>query len=397
MHELLYFNDNLTKIDIPREYCCNLLGGFTKDNSFYVVFENVDAIDIYRVQKNLELINHIKPTPIRHQYNGVITINGSSNFCYLFGHSDAFPSDSAELLRTLESAGHGVCYSKPFLAEIRDNKMIEYVELDYGGKTDESFVVEEAVAGKNSIHFLGFRNIDVPFIGNRGPTRLVRPSLSGYGLKRYHFERGDYYEDRNISRSVILYYADYNLKNKKNMRKHTIYKNTPGYDKNKGIYSDYGVLSADSKNDDVYVVFTWVEQKFHTTGVNVESVRSDIYYWQCNDKVSSNAEKIAEGFCPLVRIDLSGNVHVFWVDRSGNVVQKVKKDGKWSNEEVILSGFSTSPAIIYTKYCSSREDRDIPEAILYTKFISAEFDENNNLNVVSPSSEGVVYTKLKLE
>ncbi|MHC4075990.1 MAG: hypothetical protein ACYSRZ_06200, partial [Planctomycetota bacterium] len=397
MHELLYLNDNLIRIDIPDEYCCNLLGGFIKDNSFYVVFENVDTVDIYSVKKSLELINHIKLALIRYDYNGVITLPGPDNSCYLFGHSNTFPSDPSELLRTFMSGGHGVYYYKPFLAEIRHNKTIRHIKFDYGGKTDESFVVKEAVAGKNSIHLLGFRNIDVPFIGNRMPTQLVRPSLSGYGLKRHNFERRDYYGERDISQSVILYYANYNLKKKMNTRRHTIYQNTPGYDKNKGTYFDYGVLSADTKDDDVFVVFTWVELKLRTTGVNVENVRSDIYYWQCNDKTSSNAEKIAEGFCPLVRVDLSGNVHVFWVDRSGNVIKKVNKDGKWGNKEIILSNVSASPAIIYTKSCMVRANRDMPEAILYTKFLSAEFDKDNNLNVVFPSSKGVVYKKLKLE
>jgi hypothetical protein len=157
------------------------------------------------------------------------------------------------------------------------------------------------------------------------------------------------------------------------------------------------VLSADAKDKDVFAVFSWVEQKQFKPHrrFNVKEVNSNIYYWQCNNKSYGKAEKIAEGFCPLVRVNRFGIVHVFWVDRNGNIVQKVRKEGKWSNDRIILSDFNTK-SIMYTKGCEFIDD-DRPEAILYTKFFAAEFDKANNLHAVYPTAEGIVYTKLKLE
>jgi hypothetical protein len=135
----------------------------------------------------------------------------------------------------------------------------------------------------------------------------------------------------------------------------------------------------------------------HKEGFSLNDVNSSIYYWQCSDKSYSKAGKIAEGFCPLVRVDQFGIVHVFWIDRGGNIVQKVKKNGKWGDEEIVLNGFSTKP-VIYTKgYCSFEADKEQPEAILYTKFFAAAFDKDNILHIVYPTAEGIVYTKLKLE
>jgi hypothetical protein len=398
---LLYINNNLIKIGNLSEYCCDPLGGFVKDNQFCIAFQDADIINIYSVKEKTEIISQVKPIEFsrRPYYDKVITIPVQDSSYYLLGHYTIFPSNPIEHIRTLASAGEGVYYEKQLLAEIQDNKIVRYIKLDYGGKTDESYVVDEVVAGKDSIHLLGFRNIDVPFVGKHGPTRLVRSDADGYGLKRYYFERGDYYDGRDISPlSVILYYSDYNLEREKNTRKHKIYENIPGYDKKTDTYSDYGVLSADSQDDNVFVVFSWVQQqKRRKEGFNIENIKSDIYFWQCSDKSYGKAEKITEGFCPLVRVDQFGIVHVFWLDRDENVVHKTKKDDKWSNEEIILSGVNAK-SIIYTKRCSSIRDKNVlPGAILYTKFFTAEFDKNNNLHAVYPTAEGIVYTKLKLE
>lgn len=413
MYRLLYTNDNLIKMNVPGEYCCRFLGGFVKDDRFYVAFQDINTVDVYSVQKQIELVSYIKSLddPRYPYYDGVVTIPEQNNSYYLFGHYRILPFNPIENVRMIASAGHGVVYDKPLLAEIQNNKIVRCIKLDYGGKRDESYVVEKAVGEKDSIHFFGFRNIDVPFIGTWGPIQLVKPGEGGYGQKMHNFDRGDYYEDRDITQSVILYYSDYNLKKEKNIRKHTIYQNTPGYDKKTDTYSDYGVLSVDAKEGDVFAVFSWVKWQRHHAGstmvegqglkhkegFNLNDVTSDVYYWQCSDKSYGKAEKIAEGFCPLVRVDILGDAHIFWLDHSGNIVQKVRKDGKWRNEEIILSGVSASPAIIYTKYCSSVRDEDRPEAILYTKFFAAEFDKDNNLHAIYPTAEGVVYTKLKLE
>jgi hypothetical protein len=428
MKQLLYADNNLIRIgtltvydknDTPimikgtEDYCCNFLGGFTRDNQFYAVFGDVNTVNVYCVQKKPDIVNRIKPIEVSGypSYDEVITIPENNNSYYLLGEYCILPLNPVEYVRTqVFAGGHGVYYVKPLLAEIQDNKMVRCIKLDYGGPRDESYVVQEAVAGKDSIHFFGFRNIDVPFIGNRAPDRLIRSGDDGYGLKRYNFDTGNYYIDRDITQSIILHYSDYNLKKGKNTRNCKIYENTPGYNEKTDTYCDYGVLSADTKEDDVFAVFSWVKWQRHRAGstmvkyqglqhkegFSLNDVNSSIYYWQCSDKSYGKAEKIAEGFCPLVRVDQFGLVHVFWLDRSGNVVQKAKKDDKWSSEEIILSGFNTKP-IIYTKYCSSAQDDNRPEAILYTKFFSAEFDKGNNLHAVYPTAEGIVYTKMKLE
>lgn len=396
MERFLYANDNLIKMNVPDEYCCGFLGGFIKGGQFYIAFDDVNTVDIYKVQEQVELVSRIERIKfeISPNYEKVIAIPNQEDSYYLFGHYGTLPFNPFERARTLSSFGHGVYYYKPFLARVQDDKIVQCIKLPCGENIDESYIVEDAMAGEDSIHFLGFRNIDVPFIGNRAPTQLVRPG--DYGLKIYHFGIGKYHTDEIHSQPVILYYANYNLKKEKNTRKHKIYENTLGYNKSTDTYSEYGVLSADNKDNDVFVVFSWIEQKGYTKDFDIENTQSDIYYWQCGDKSYGKVEKIAEGFCSLVRVDQFGIVHVFWLDRSGNIVQKVKKDGKWNDEEIILSGIS-SKSIIYTKRCVVKLDKDRPEAILYTKFFAAEFDKNNNLHAVYPTAEGIVYTKLKLE
>lgn len=394
----MYTNDNpfkVVEIKAVDDYCCNFLGGFVKGNQFYIAFDDVNAINIYHVQKKPELVNYIEQSSDILHFEKVISTS-QKNSLYLFGHyNTVFPNPLAIII----TQGN-FYYNKPLLAEISDNKIRKLIKFDYGGKTDESYIVQEIATGKDSINFFGFRNIDVPFSGKSAPIKLVEP-YGGYGLKQYHFGTGDYYINRDITRSIILYYSDYNFTKESNTRKCKIYENTPGYNKDLNTYSDYGVLSADTQGEDVFAVFTWVENKNFKMGskfrqpFNINDVNSSIYFWQCSDKSHGKAEKIAEGFCPLVRVDKIGNVRVFWVDSNGNVVQKVKRDGKWSNEEIVLNNFNTK-SIIYTKNCSIA-DEDKPEAILYTKFFAAEFDLDNNLHAVYPTKEGIVYTKIKLE
>ncbi|MGA2914456.1 MAG: hypothetical protein ABSE89_00305 [Sedimentisphaerales bacterium] len=411
MRRLLYTNNNLIRTDNLKKYC-DILGGYLKDNQFYIVLDDINTVDVYRVQKQLELESYIKPVISEyHHYHRVVLLHEQSNCYYLFGHYNLVAFGPFDSLERIVSAGN-VRFKKPLLAKIQDNKIVRCIKLDYGGKRDESYVVEEAMGGKDSIHFFGFRNIDVPFMdnGRRAPIKLVEPGRSGYNHKRYTFDTGDYYTDRDITQSIMLYYSDYNLKKEKNTRNCKIYENTPGYNERTDTYCDYGVLSTDTRDDDVFAVFSWVKWQRHRAGstmveykglqhkegFNLNDVNSSIYFWQCNDKSYGKAEKIAEGFCPLVRVNRFGIVHVFWIDRSGNIVQKVKKDDKWSNEEIILKGINAKP-IIYTKYSVIDDNQDKPEAILYTKFFAAEFDKEDNLHAVYPTAEGIVYTKLKLE
>jgi hypothetical protein len=409
MKGLFYIDDKLTSTRNLSEYCCDILGGYVKDNHFFIVLNDINSLDVYRVQKEAKLESYIKPLEKNSDYDGVVVLPEQDDSYYIFGHYSIGTLNPLDNLKAILPMGR-ITFDKPFLAKIENNKVVSFIKLNYGGKTDESYIVQEAVAGKDSIHFFGFRNIDVPSIGSREPIQLVDSGTNDYAGKAYNFDTGDYYSDSDITRSVILYYSNYNLKKEKNTRNCKIYENTPGYNKKTDTYCDYGVLSADTKGDDAFAVFSWVKWQRHRAGstmvkyrglqhkegFSLNDVNSSIYFWQCSDKSYGSVEKIAEGFCPIVKVDQFGSVHVFWIDRGGNVVQKVRKNNNWSSEEIILKGISAKP-IIYTKHSYSAKAKDRPEAILYTKFFAAEFDKDNNLHAVYPTAEGIVYTKLKLE
>ncbi|MCE5341362.1 MAG: hypothetical protein LLF92_09605 [Planctomycetaceae bacterium] len=412
MKGLFYIGDNLTNTRNLSEYCCDILGGYVKDSRFYVAINDIHKTNVYKIQNKIELESCIEPKISEyHDYDGVILVP-EENYYYLFGHYTKVTFNPLESLERIAANGRVTSFKKPFLAKIENSKITRTIKLNYDSETEESYVIREAIAGKGSIHFFGFRNIDIPWMkdGHFPSTQVVDSGTNGYAYKTHQFDGGDYYQGRPIKQSIILHYSDYNLQKGKNTRNYTIYENIPGYDSTADTYSDYGVLSADSQDKNVYSVFTWVkwqrhhagstmvkyEGLKHKDGFNLSDVNSSIYFWQCDEKSYGKAEKIADGFCPLVRADQFGRVHIFYVDRNGNVIQKVRTNGKWSNEKIILNGVNAKP-IIYTKYSYSVEDSERPEAILYTKFIAAEFDSENNLHIVYPTAEGIVYTKMKLE
>jgi hypothetical protein len=434
MNQLLYANNNLIRVqklwdyengDVKGEadYCCYFLGGFVKDNKFYVAFDDVHYINIFSINKNasfngkkLEVISQIKPISVFcPDYTTLIYSPDYNGSCYLLGHPLFPPANPIGFVKSMMDAyaqKRYVYYYKPRLAEIKNGKMVRTIDFDYGCKIDESYVVNEVAEGKDSIHFFGYRNIDGPYVEfDMDWFKLAEPYFFGYDKKKRNFDDRSPNEKEGFPQAVILYYADYNLNKGKNVRKCKIYEDAPGYNEKTDTYFDYGVLSADSQDDNVYAVFSWVKWQRphagatmvyngrrleHRENFSLNDVNSSIYYWQCNGKSYGKAEKIAEGFCPIIKVDQFGSVHIFWVDRSGNIIQKIRKDNKWSDEEIVLKDFSTKPAIMNTKRCSIR-DYDRPEAILYTKFVAAEFDNENNLHIVYPTAEGIVYTKLKLE
>ncbi len=354
INNFLYVNNKWIKMD---KYG-RRLNGFLKDGRLYMTFEKDGNIDIYKVKKDFELTSQIKiiegPNILWRgaKFERIFAVPGEDNSYFLQGKCPKQPTNPFEFIFNFTSGGHGILYKKPVLAEVQDDKMLRYLKFRYRGKLDESFYIKEAAGGKNSINFLGFRKLEKP----------------AFGPNKY------------APWPVILYYADYNLKKKKVARSHTIYENTARYDKDTDTRFDYGPLSMDSFGDDVFIVFSWRGSGgWSTKGFDIRDVKSDIYYWQCSNGRFGDIEKIAEGFSPVVRADLFGNVHVVWVNSDGVSFYKVRKDGRWSEAEVILSNVDICPSVVYSRH------------------ISAEFDKDNNLNMIYPSNSNLIYVKVKLD
>lgn len=354
INDFLYVNNNWIKMG---KYG-RRLNGFLKDGQLYTVFEKDGNIDVYKVKKDFELTNRIKiikgPNVLWREagFERILPVPGEDNSYILQGVCYKFPTNPFELLFCFTSGGHGIMYTKPILAEVRDGKMLRYLKFRYRGKLDESFIIKEAVRGENSISFLGFRQLEEP----------------AFGPNRY------------ASWPVILHYADYDIKKKKVTRSRAICKNIPRYDEHIDSQFVYRGVSLDNLGDDVFVVFSWVEKKrVKEKGYDIKNINSDIYYWQCSKDRFGDVEKIGNGFLPLVRVDLSGNVHVVWVDSNGVLFHKMKKDDSWSEESVILSGVN------------------ICQDPAFGGHICAEFDKDNNLNIVYSSGDELIYTKVKLD
>jgi len=352
INNFLRVNNKWIKID---EYG-RCLNGFLKDSQLYMAFEKDGNIDVYKVKKDFELTSRveiIKRPNILWEGAGferMFPVPGEDNSYFLQGKCSKFPTNPFEFLFCFTSGGHGIIYTKPIVAEIQNGKMLRYLKFRYGGKLDESFIIKEAAERKDSISFLGFRRLEEPAMGPRHPPQ-----------------------------PVILYYADYNLEKRKVIRNHTLYEDTARYDKNTDTRFDYGPLSMDNFGDDVFIVFSWCGSGgWSTKGFDIKEIKSDIYYWQCSNGRFGDIEKIAEGFSPVVRTDFFGNVHVIWVDGDGVFFHKMRKDGGWSEAETILS------------------DADICPSTAVYGGISAEFDKDNNLNIIYPSNDNLlIYAKVK--
>jgi hypothetical protein len=345
------------------------LNGFVKDGYFHLVFEKDEDVVIYNIRKDIKLANRIKIRDVRRSgyktnQNRMIPASDQNSSYYLLSRYRKLPVNPINFLGTILSGGHGIFYKKPVLVEIQDDEILQRQKIRYGGKIDESYFIKEVATGKDSIHFLGFRT---PEERNSGAPKLAK------------------------NRPVILHYADYNFKKKKTTRKNSIYENIPKYDKNTDINYYYGPLSIDNVDDDIFVVFSWVEKQCwreelkKREGFNIQDFKSDIYYWQGGYGSFGDVEKIASGFLPLVRVDFLGNVHVIWLSSDGGLVHKVKKNGGWSEEKIILNNVD-----IYQDITSG-----IYPDITYRK-ISAEFDKDNNLNVIFPTDGKLVHAKVKL-
>jgi len=358
---LSHINNNWIRVD---KYGI-LLNGFIKDGYLHLAFRKDQDVVIYNIREDIKFVSRISIAEISSKFsilgniNRVIPVSGSNNSYYLLTQDSRSSVHPVAFLMDVLSAGHGVHYRKPFLIQVRDKKLAKPRKLRYGGKIDETFLIEEVVKGKDSIHFLGFRGAETP--ETSGPPAFAR------------------------NKPVILHYADYDFKKKKTTRKHSICTKTPEikFDKNTDMNSTdmksyYGPLSMDNLKDDIFVVFSWVERHNYRAGFNINNIRPDVYYWQYSDNASGDIEKIGNGFSPLVMVDSIGNVHVLWGNSDGCLVHKVKKNGKWSDEKIILNNVDIYPRIIVTRY------------------IPAEFDKDNNLHVVYPSGGSLVHAVVKV-
>jgi hypothetical protein len=355
--DFLCINNNWGRVD---KYGW-LLNGFIKDGQFYLAFHKDEDVVIYNVQENIKPISHarlnynLKKPLISPRYNRILPVSGHQRLYYLLGSSSHFPADPLGFLSTLITGGYGTYYAKPFLEEIRENEIVYHQKIRYGGKINETFIAKEAVTEKDSIHLLGFRG----------------HFISGSGFVK--------------NKPIILHYAAYDTKKKKNTRKHSVHTKTPEikFDKNTAMNgtdmkSYYGPLSMDNLEDDIFVVFSWVERHNYRAGFNINNIKSDIYFWQFYNDSPGDPEKIGEGFMPLVKVDSIGHVHVFWVNNKGGLVHKTKANSHWSKESIILNNIDLSLGVS-------------------TRYISAEFGKDNNLNVIFPSAGNLVYAKINLE
>lgn len=352
-HNFLYTNNNLITID--RDYKKYFINAFAENDRVKFVYcpilkeiwPGTKSIDIYDVLKGLDKPAKSIEIPEKMQDNlpgELFTAPQMPGKYYVFCTEETFRGILA-FTRYL-CGGHAVGFAKPYLAEVEKGRISKYKEIKYGGKKNEDFFAKEIIIDAKMLHCLGFRQKHSP---------------------------GKNYPPRNSP--VILYYAGCDLKKKKVTQNHNVHE----INCDPGSY-DFGPLSMAYKDDEVFIVFSFHKYPFRGAPQNdIKQITSDIYYFQYSDKTAGDTVQIAKGFMPLVKVDSIGNVYVFWSDYDGTFVCKTKKDDKWSDEKIILADVDVLPSIIYRKY------------------VSVEFDSENNLHIVFPSNGNIVYAKIKLD
>jgi hypothetical protein len=361
----LWLNNNQIKTDQYGEY----LNGFVRDGCVHLAFlKEKQNVDIYTVGKDIKLENRIaigdfpRGSPVQ-----VISVSGDNNTYCVLGSRTQSPWNPVKFMVNIKPDG-GLYYDKPVLAEGRGQTLLKYFKIPYGGKIDESYIVKEVLTGKDKVCFFGFRTQD---------------------------------QYRNWPTSEILHFAEYNMKKKKVVQSQDIYEELPDFNKSdkprtRNLYlelSSYWHISADSLNDDLFIVFSWHGFRFSkivngvVPRINMENINSPIYYSQSSGGTFGDVKMIGEGILPLVRADSLGNVHVIWSNSNGDLVHKVKKGDKWGKEQIILDN------VIDTKEIWE----SWPQERLQLQKICAEFDKDNNLNLVFTSNGNLVYAKVKVD
>lgn len=338
-----------------------LMNAFLKDGRFHLAFKKDGTVLIYKVEKDIKLVSRINIADfwgkrIMRSYDFVKVIPGpeTGNSYFLLAVRWSLPINPIDFLKHILSGGHGIRYRKPYLVEVRDEKLAKPRKLRYGGKIDESYVIRQVVHQEDLVHFLGFRMEEEAEWGPR----------------------------KKQSKPLKLHHAAYDLKKKKVIQKHTIWANdSPKVEKDKNRLFFYGLFSMDALGNDVFVTFPWIREEGLTRRsapkLNNKFI-STVFYWQFSNGVASDVEKIAEEFNPLVRVDALGNVHLVWANRNGSLVHKAKRNGVWSADRILV------------------DKVDMMFRITYSKYISAEFDKDNNLHVVYPSGGNLVHAVVKV-
>jgi hypothetical protein len=254
----------------------------------------------------------------------------------------------AQFIRHVLSGGHGYGYNKPYLAEVDKGRISRYKKIKYGGKRVENFGIAKYIIDTDLMHCLGFRH-------EPGPS----------------------------ASTVNMYYAGYNLQEKRVTQTANVYELIGG----KGFDNkSFGPWSMTCKGDKVFVVLSLYKVPSPRELPLIDYIKqnmvdSNIYYFQHDGQSTTDAVKIAEGFSPLVRLDSDGNVYVFRVDYKGRLIMKKKKKNEWSDDEIVLTKIDVLWSFVSERY----------------KCINIEFDDENNLHIVFPSNDNIVYAKIKLD
>jgi len=351
--EFLFMNDSLTDL----EQYGGIWDKFLKDGHFHLACRKDETISIYKVRKGMELVSSIgtKESLGKHlqskDIDRFIPVSGSGNFYYLLASGKRFPVNPVEFLVNFFSGGHGIGYAKPFLIEMQDDKCAKPRKLRYGGKIDESYYIKQVVQHEGFVHFLGFRMQE---------ERAFGP-------------------DKIEPEPEILHHAAYDLKKKKVVKTHTICTKTPKVEKDKNNRSFYGPLSIDALDDNVFVAFSWIQRKLNVRPITTKDVNSTIFYWQYSNGLAGDVEKITGGFLPIAKVDSSGSVHILWVDKNASLIHKAKRDGKWSNDTVLVNNL------------------DVDYSVIVRGVVTAEFDSADNLHIVYPLGGTLVHSVLKVD
>jgi hypothetical protein len=354
----LWTNSNQVKTDPYGDFA----NGFIKKGNVHLAFwPDEQHIDIYSVGKDFTFENRIAIGDFDlPRYLGpiqVIYVPGEKDTYYLLGSREQLPRNPIEFMYDVATGGHGIYYDKPVLAEIQGQTLLKYRKVPYGGKIDESYRVKEVLTGKDRIYFIGFRTQ----------------------------ERRTWRDPPNPK---ILYYAAYNIKMRDVEQTQDIYENIPYFDPNDRFRGLYWHVSADNFNDNLFIVFSWNGTRGSSKSVEIkmENINTPIYYSQNDGTTFSKAEVIGEGILPVVRADSLGNVHVIWSNSNGDIVHKVKKNDKWCDEQIVLDR-----AIDVSEVWEGMRQGE-----WWLQNMCAEFDTDNNLNVVFTSKGNLVYAKIKL-
>jgi len=324
---LLYSTDGA--IGVKEEYGV-YVGGYVRNDQLILAFWNLgENIVFYDVQKGFSPTLSVKMQ--RQAFQGVIADPQEDDKFYIPYWDNTIPWWG----HIIPAPDGSVCYAKPFLAEIKNDKILRDYEVEYEGKRAENYRIADVTGSAKMIHFLGFRD----------------------GTRR---------NDR--AEAVMLYYAGYSTGKKKVVQSYNI------FEKEEIGLNHFGSLSMACKKDDVFIVFRWVvESQESIISDNIRKSISDIYYFQYCNKTAGKTVQIAKGFQSSVKLDSTGKVYVFWLDYGGNLVCKTKQGTTWSKDKIILTGI---------------------DMLLYG--IAAEFDSEDNLHLVYPSKGSLIYEKRKL-